>query len=65
MLERRGRGSIRLVPVGGSEVQLGHDLGLDSAQLPEQELPEQGVVAEPLPPPVEGDEEQARGLQAP
>ena len=65
VLERRGRGSVRLVPVGRSQVQLGDQLGLDSAQLREQELPEQRVVAEPLPPTVEGDEEQARGLQAP
>ena len=42
---------------------LGIDVGLDPAKLAEQELPEQRVVAVPLPPTVERDQEQARRLE--
>src|SRR5215471_21300561 len=40
------------------------DAGFGPAKLPEQELPEQIVVAVPLPPTVEWDQEQTGGLQA-
>ena len=63
VLDRHRRGSVRLVPVGGTQVQLGDDVGLDPTKLTEQELSEQAVVAVPLPPPVERDQEQARRLE--
>ena len=44
-------------------MQLHDDVGLDPAQLAEQELPEQRVVAVPLAPTVERDQEQVRGLE--
>ena len=56
-------GSVGLIPVGGSEVQLADDLGLDPLKLTEQELPEQGVVAIPPPPTVQRHQEQTRRLQ--
>ena len=59
---QRGR-AIGLIPVGGSQVQLHDDVGLDPLKLAEQELPEQGVVAIPPAPAVQRDEEQARRLQ--
>ena len=46
-------------------MELGDQLGLDPAELGEQEFPEQRVVTEPLPPAVEGDEKNARGFQVP
>ena len=64
VLEGGRRRSLGLVPVGGSQVQLRDDLGFDPAELAEQELPEQRVVAVPLAPPVERDQEHVRGLEA-
>ena len=55
MLDRQGGGSVGLVPVGGAQVQLGDDVGLNAPQLAEEELPVQSVVAVPLPAAVEGD----------
>ena len=63
VFEGQRRGPVGLVPVGGSQVQLRDDLGLDAAKLAEQELPEQGVVAIPPAPAVQRDQEQARRLQ--
>ena len=40
------------------------DVGLDAAKLAEQELPEQGVVAVPLPPAIQRDQERVRRLEA-
>ena len=57
------RGSVGLIPVGGSQVQLRDDVGLDPTKLTEQELPEQRVVAIPPAPTVQRDQEQARRLQ--
>ena len=65
VLQRQRGGAVRLVPVGGAQVQLRDDVGLAPVQLAEQELSEQGVVAIPLAPTVERDHEQVRGLQAP
>ena len=64
MLDRHRRGAIRLVPVGRSQMQLGDDLGLDPAQLAEQELPKEPVIAVPLAAPVVRNQEQVRRLQA-
>ena len=64
VLDRHRRRSVGLVPVGGPQVQLHDDVGLDPTQLTEQELTEQGVVAVPLPPTVERDQEHVRGLEA-
>ena len=44
-------------------MQLRDDVGLDATKLAEQELPEQRVVAIPLAPAVQRDQEQARRLQ--
>ncbi len=63
VLESHRRGTVGLVPVRGPQVQLHDDVGLDPAQLAEQELPEQTVVAVPLAPAVERDQEDVRGLQ--
>ena len=63
MFQGQRRGSVGLVPVGGSQVQLRDDVGLDPTKLTEQELPEQGVVAIPLAPAVQRHQEHARGLQ--
>ena len=63
VLDGQGRRPVGFVPVGGAQVQLGGDVGLDASQLPEQELPVQGVVAEPLPVTIERDQERVRGLQ--
>ena len=63
VLEGHRRRAVGLVPVGGPQVQLGDDVGLDAAQLAEQELAEQGVVAVPLAPAVERDEEGAGRLE--
>ena len=62
--QRQRGGPVGLVPVRGAQVQLRDDVGLDSSQLAEQELAEQGVVAVPLPPAVERDQEQARRPRA-
>ena len=62
MLDGHRRGAVGLVPVRGPQVQLHDDVRLDPAQLPEQELLEQTVVAVPLAPAVEGDQEDVRGL---
>ena len=59
MLDGQHRGSVRLIPVGGPLVQRPDDVGFGAAQLPEQELAEQAVIAVPLPPPVERSQEQA------
>jgi hypothetical protein len=64
VLDGHRRGTVGLVPVGGPQVQLLDDVGFDAPQLTEQELAEQGVVAIPLAPPVEWDQEHAPGLQA-
>jgi hypothetical protein len=58
------RGSVGLVPLGGSQVQLHNDVGLDSTQLTEQELAEQPMIAIPPTATVERNQEQARRLQA-
>ena len=63
VLDGHRRRPVGLVPVGGAQVQLGDDVGLDATKLAQQELSEQAVVAVPLPPPVERDQEQARRLE--
>jgi len=64
VLEGLRWGSAGLIPVGGSLVQRDYDAGFGAAKLAQQELPEQGVVAVPLPLAVERDQEHAGGLQA-
>ena len=63
MLHGHRRRPVGLVPVGGTQVQLRDDVRLDPAELTKQELPEQGVVAVPLAPTVQRDQEQARRLE--
>ena len=64
VLEGQRRRSVRLVPVGGPQVQLHDRVGLDASQLTEQELAVQRVVAVPLAPAIERDEERVRRLEA-
>ena len=63
VLDGHRRRPVGLVPVGGTQVQLGDHVGFDAAELTEQELPEQAVVAVPLPPTVERDQERAGRLE--
>ena len=63
VFQRQGRGAVRLVPVGGAQVQLRDHVGFDATELAEQEFPEQGVVAIPLAAAVERDQERVRRLQ--
>ena len=60
VLDGHRGGPVGLVPVGSSQMQFRDDVGLDSTQFAEQELAEQGVVAVPLAPTIERDQEQAR-----
>ena len=52
-----------LVPLRGPPVQHGHQPGLQPVQLGQQHVPEQVVVAVPLPPPVQRHQQQVRPLQ--
>jgi len=63
MLQGQLRRSIRLIPVRSTLVQRRDDIGFAAAKLAEQELPEQCVIAIPLSPTVERDQEQVGGLQ--
>ena len=54
---------VGLVPVRGAQLELAHPVGLAPLELGEQELAEQRVVPEPLPPAVERDEEHVRRLE--
>ena len=47
----------------GAPVQQGHEVGLLGEQAGAQHVAEQLVVAEPLPPVVEGDEEEVVALE--
>ena len=55
--------TVLLEPVGGARVQDGRDVGLLGEQAGAQHVAEQLVVAEPLPPVVEGDEEEVVALE--
>ena len=55
--------AVGLVPVGGPEVELRDQLGLDATELAGQELAVEGVVAIPLAPPVERHQELVGGLE--
>jgi hypothetical protein len=57
VLDGHRRGTVGLIPVRGPQVQFLEDLGFDAAQLTEQELAKQRVVAIPLAPPIERDHE--------
>ena len=59
------RGTVRFVPVGGTQVELHDDVGLDPTEFAFQELPEQGVVAIPAPSAIERDQERVGPLQVP
>ena len=65
VLQGDRRGPVGLIPVSGPQMQLGDHLGLDAAELAEQELPEQRVVAVPLPAAVARNHEHAGGLEDP
>jgi hypothetical protein len=55
--------AVGVEPVGRQPVELLHDLGSCARELDPQELAEQMVVAVPLAPAVEGDEEEVRPLE--
>ena len=59
------QGAVCLEPVRGAEVQLLDQVGIGPSELTEQELPEQRVVAVPLPVPVERHQEGVRLLEGP
>jgi hypothetical protein len=52
-----------LIPVSGPQMQRSDDIGLDAMKLAEQELSEECVVAVPLSPTIQRDEERVRGLE--
>ena len=64
VLHGHRRRTVGLIPVRGPQVQLLDDIGFDAAQLTEQELAKQRVVAVPLAPTIERHQEQVRRLQA-
>ena len=57
--------AVGFVPVGGPEVELRDQVGLDATELAGEELAVQGVVAIPLAPPVERHQELVGGLEVP
>ena len=63
MFEGQPGDVVGLVPVGGSQVELGDELGLAVAELAEEELPEEAVIAEPLPSTVQRHQEEMRSSQ--
>ena len=63
VLDGQHQRSVGLVPVGGSQVQFGHDLGFHSTKLAEQEFSKEAVVPVPLAPAIERDQERVRSLE--
>ena len=64
MLESQRPGPVGVVPVRGPQVQRLDQVRLDPTELTQQELAEEGVVAEPAAASIQRNQEQARGLQS-
>ena len=63
VVDRHARGAVGPEPVRGTHVQRLDHLRVGASELAEQEVPEERVVAVPLPSPVERDQEGVRRLE--